>query len=60
MTTLTPEELGSLRRLAKEPLVTRAVPPQHILKLSNLGLIVKVRIEYMLTEAGRRRVSPTL
>jgi hypothetical protein len=56
MTTLTPEELGSLHRLAKGPLVTE-VPPQHILKLSNLGLIVKVRIEYKVTEVGRSRLT---
>jgi hypothetical protein len=52
---LTREEFASLGQLAKGPLATE-VPPEHILKLSKLGLIAKVRSEYMLTEAGLRQL----
>jgi len=58
---LTRAEFASLRELAKGSFAA-AILRQHILKLSNLGLIVKVRVanvrdEHRLTEAGKTRLA---
>ena len=53
---LTPEEFASLRELAKGLLATE-VPPQHTDKLLKLGLIMKSRHEYALTEAGKSQLA---
>jgi hypothetical protein len=52
---LTPEEFASLDELAKGPL-TIEIPVKHAEKFLKLSLIVKVRSEYFLTEAGERRL----
>jgi hypothetical protein len=50
---LTPEELATLREIAKGRLATE-VPPEHAEKLTKRNLITKVRFQYFLTEVGKR------
>lgn len=55
-TSLTAEEFDSLAEIAKGLHSTVTIPPAHLAKLLNLGLIAKRTLEYILTEAGERRL----
>jgi hypothetical protein len=52
---LTPEELASLREIAKGPRATQ-IPFEHTEKLLKLGLITQIRLVYFLTEEGKWRL----
>ena len=52
---LTREEFASLREIARG-LIAKKVPPKHAEKLLKLHLIAKPRFEYVLTEAGEKRL----
>jgi hypothetical protein len=56
MPELSPEELASLKEIARGPFSTDKIPEPHVAKLSELGFIAKRTLEYNLTEAGERRL----
>jgi predicted transcriptional regulator len=53
---LTREELEALAEFEKGPHRAIDPPPDQIKKLSDLGYIIRTRMEYRLTEAGKKRL----